>query len=149
MKKKMINPPFYFNAALLIMAAVHFLFPVYTLIYDIWRIIGILPLILGTALNLIADKKFKVNSTTVKPGKESMTLITDGIFNYTRNPMYLGMVLILIAFSLFLGSITSFLIIPFFIYTINKRFIYLEEKMLQIKFEKEWLNYKKRVHKWI
>lgn len=149
MKKEMINPPFYFKVALLIMVAVHFLFPIYILFYGIWKIIGIIPLILGIVLNLIADKKFKVNHTTVKPGQESKVLITDGVFNYTRNPMYLGMVLILISFILFLGSVTSFLIIPFFVYIINKRFIYLEEKMLEIKFGEEWLNYKEKVHKWI
>jgi protein-S-isoprenylcysteine O-methyltransferase Ste14 len=47
-------------------------------------------------LNLVADRQFKLSATTVKPFEASSALLTDGAFRYSRHPMYLGMVGILL-----------------------------------------------------
>lgn len=64
------------------------------------------PLIFGVALNISADRMFKQHKTTVKPFEESTSLVTDGVFRFSRNPMYLGMVLILSGVVLLAGSTT-------------------------------------------
>lgn len=64
------------------------------------------PLIFGVALNISADRMFEQHKTTVKPFEESTALVTDGVFRFSRNPMYLGMVLILSGVVLLAGSTT-------------------------------------------
>ena len=98
---------------------------------------------------MAADKAFKEFDTTVKPFEASSHLITDGVFRISRNPMYLGMFLILIGLGLSLGSLLP-IIFPFiFARIIKRRFILAEEKMLKEKFGKEWLFYKNEVRRWI
>jgi protein-S-isoprenylcysteine O-methyltransferase Ste14 len=106
--KKKILPPAYFMSAILLIAIVHFTIPVLKIINFPWNLTGILLLILGGILNLIADKSFKNFNTTVKPFEYSSKLIQDGIFKLTRNPMYLGMCFILLGESILLGSILPF-----------------------------------------
>jgi protein-S-isoprenylcysteine O-methyltransferase Ste14 len=59
-----------------------------------WRFAGVLPIAAGIALNVAAARQFKPRNTTVTPFQESSALMTDGVLRWSRNPMYLGMVLI-------------------------------------------------------
>ena len=85
-------PPAYFFAAIVLMLALHFLVPGASLISFPWRLIGILPVAAGIALNVDADRQFKALKTTVKPFQEFDALATDRSFRLSRNPMYLGMI---------------------------------------------------------
>ena len=123
--------------------------PVQQLIIYPWNTTGILPLLLGMALNLSADRAFKRNATTVKPFEISKVLITSGTFKYTRNPMYLGMVLILTGVALLLGTLSPIIIIPLFAIAMDRIFIVVEEKMLDQRFGDEWRHYKTNVRRWI
>jgi len=147
--KKKILPPAYFMSAILLIAIVHFTIPVLKIINFPWNLTGILLLILGGILNLIADKSFKNFNTTVKPFEYSSKLIQDGIFKLTRNPMYLGMCFILFGESILLGSILPFLITLCFVLIIHFVFIIKEEKMLLEKFNEEYILYKRKVRRWI
>jgi protein-S-isoprenylcysteine O-methyltransferase Ste14 len=73
----------------------------------------------------------------------------DGVFRLSRNPMYLGMALIHLSICIFLGSLTPFLIVPVFIFAIDKKFIEIEEKMLKDRFGNSWINYIEITRKWI
>jgi protein-S-isoprenylcysteine O-methyltransferase Ste14 len=112
-------------------------------------LVGGLPLLLGIALNLIADKAFKVFNTTVKPFQASTTLITTGVFRITRHPMYLGMILILLGVAILMGSLISFFVIPIFAVLMDQIFVKVEEQMLAEKFGEHWVKYKSEVRKWI
>lgn len=139
----------YLFTSLAAMVLLHLFIPVYQAIHYPWNATGMIPLGLGIALNLSADKAFKRNGTTVKPFEESKVLITSGAFRYTRNPMYLGMVLILTGVALLLGAISPFIIIPVFAITIDRVFIITEEKMLDERFGNKWKQYKTNVRRWI
>jgi protein-S-isoprenylcysteine O-methyltransferase Ste14 len=78
----------------------------------------------------------------------SNTLITDGILNHVRNPMYLGVLLIYVAFLFLSMSLISLLFFIFVVLIYNKMVNY-EEKVLEELFGEDWLAYKKRVPKWI
>lgn len=110
---------------------------------------GLIPLIIGIYLNLSADRYFKNNKTTVKPFEESSALITDGVFKFSRNPMYLGMVLILFGLALLLQSFSPFIVATIFIFVMERVFVNNEEKMLEEKFGEEWNRYKQATRKWI
>lgn len=149
MKTNKIMPPTYLLAALILMLGLHFLFPGIRLISLPWNLIGLLPLGAGVALNLIADAAFKTAGTTVKPFQESTALLTSGVFQISRHPMYLGFVLIIIGVALLLGSLTPWFIIPIFIVLMEVVFIQEEERMLAEKFGQAWLEYKNKARRWI
>jgi protein-S-isoprenylcysteine O-methyltransferase Ste14 len=149
MVPKKIYPPTYFNLSWFIMINLHFLYPIIVLYTGLWKLTGVLPIIFGVYINLAADKLMKVYSTTVKPGKESETLIENGVFKFSRNPMYLGMAIILIGIAIILGSLSPFIVIVVFVYLIENFFIKVEESMLEKKFEKKWINYKNNTRRWI
>ena len=149
MKRKRILPPTYLFVSILVMAALHFLFPISKIIPFPWNLLGAIPFALGLAANLIADRAFKKHKTIVNPFETSTVLITCGIFRITRNPMYLGFVLILIGISIFMGSLTPYVVIPVFAVLMDVVFIRGEQKMLEGTFGERWLDYNHKVRRWI
>lgn len=90
MKSKCFLPPVYLFASIIIMALLHLLVPLEKLIAYPYNLIGSVPLALGIILNLVADAVFKKHGTTVKPFEESTTLVKDGVFRISRQPMHFG-----------------------------------------------------------
>lgn len=146
---KQLLPPTYLYVAIILIVLLHFIFPIVHILKIPWNLFGIIPLILGAALNLNADNAFKRYQTTVKPFRESNALITDGVYRYSRHPMYLGFVLILVGLSLLLGSISPYIVVIVFAILMDVVFIRAEESMLEAKFQDEWKEYKSKVRRWI
>ncbi len=142
-------PPTYFFGAIVLAVAVHLVLPLQQLFHFPWRLIGLLPLLLGILLNLLADRVFKKHDTTVKPFEESTALVTGGVFSFTRNPMYLGMTLILFGIAAMLGSATAFLVVPLFAALLDRLFIIPEEEMLDDTFGQQFRQYRGRVRRWL
>jgi len=113
-----------------------------------WNFIGIISLLLGIAINLFADKALHAANTTVKPSQESTTLVTNSVYCFSRHPMYLGFVLVLLGIAVLLGSLTPWIVIPIFATLMEVVFIQVEERMLAGKFGEGWLKYKKNVRRW-
>ncbi|MCW8848732.1 MAG: isoprenylcysteine carboxylmethyltransferase family protein [Melioribacteraceae bacterium] len=149
MNSNILYPPTYLYLAILFMVGLHFLLPTEVVFIANWKLIGAVNIIFGIFLNLAADKLFKKYDTTVKPGEDSEVLLTDGVFKISRNPMYLGMVLILFGSGFILGSLPPFLVIPIFIRLIDTKFIKIEEYMLKKKFGMMWFEYTNTTRKWI
>ncbi|MCH7779688.1 MAG: isoprenylcysteine carboxylmethyltransferase family protein [Acidobacteria bacterium] len=87
--------------------------------------------------------------TPLKPFEESTVVVTTGMFRFTRNPMYLGMVVGLLGAAIFLGSLVSLLPVPAFIAIIHFQFIVREERFMEELFGAEYLAYKRKVRRWI
>jgi protein-S-isoprenylcysteine O-methyltransferase Ste14 len=149
MKSNNILPPTYLLISILVMGLLKFLLPMAMIIPAPWNLKGIILLILGLSINVFAENAFRSAGTTVKPFEESALLVTDGIYRFTRNPMYLGFGAILIGSALLLGSVTPFLIIPLFILLMDRNFIIVEERMLEAKFGKVWREYETQTRRWI
>ena len=146
---KRLLPPTYLLLSIVIMVALHFLIPALEIIPFPSNLLGAVPFALGLALNLLADRAFKKHDTTVKPFEESAALVTAGVFRVSRNPMYLGFVLILVGIAIFMGSLTPWAIIPILAILMDLVFIRVEEGMLEHTFGDRWLEYKKSVRRWI
>jgi protein-S-isoprenylcysteine O-methyltransferase Ste14 len=146
---KKILPPTYLLLAFIFILTLHFFLPVIELIDTPWNIIGAVPLGLGVVLNLVADREFKEHNTTVKPFEESNALITDGVFQISRHPMYLGFVLVLVGIAILLGTLSPFGVVIVFAILMEVLFIRVEEKMLEEKFGSAWHQYKARARRWI
>jgi protein-S-isoprenylcysteine O-methyltransferase Ste14 len=149
MNGKRTLPPTYVFLALVVMVGLHFLIPVATVIPWPWRLVGIAPLGFGVIINVIADRAFQKAGTTVKPFQQSSALITNGVYRFSRHPMYLGIVLIIVGIGCLMGSLTPFAVIPFLVLLLDRRFIRIEERMLEERFKEAWLQYKAGVRRWI
>ena len=79
--------------------------------------------------------------------KKQKDLVTDGPYSYSRNPIYLGLMLIFTGFQLALNSLLFFLIIPLFF--LIRKAVLIEEQLLEDFFKKEYLDYKKNVPRFI
>ena len=149
MNSKKVLPPTGLLIAILAMTALHFVLPVERGFPSPWNLLGIFPVTLGAALNVIADNLFRKLGTPIKPGKESTVLVISGPFRLSRNPMYLGFVLILTGLGIFLGSLMPFIVVPVFAVWIDRMFIQVEERMLANKFDAAWLEYREKTRRWI
>lgn len=125
------------------------LFPKYN--YISIDIIAASFLLLGIIILITAVLSFKRQSTTISPlqPEKASYLVVSGIFKYSRNPMYLGMLLILISMTIKFNFVGGILIIFGFITFITKFQIIPEEIALERLFGKEFTRYKKKTKRWI
>ncbi len=108
-------------------------------------------LISGFSIILISFQTFKKEKTTINPIKieKATSLVTSGIFKYSRNPMYLGMVLILISTAVKFNFYGGVLVIVFFVYFITIFQILPEEKAMKKLFGEDFLKYKNKTRRWL
>ncbi len=146
---KRVLPPIYFLISLIVMVGLNFFFPLIKIVQHPYSYIGGVLIVIGTIMNLWASGYFFKVNTTIKPFQRSTHLVTVGLYQYTRNPMYLGGIFMLLGVALLLGSLTPFLVIPVFMWLIQEHFIKVEESGLEETFKDEYLEYKKQVRRWI
>lgn len=105
----------------------------------------------GIAIAVAGVIQFRRSHTTVNPMTPERTsaLVSSGIYRYTRNPMYVGMLLALLAFSVVLASPASLLILPAFVVYMNRFQIVPEERELARHFGAEFQAYRARVRRWL
>ena len=118
------------------------------LIIDIF---SVLLLISGIIIIRTAFVSFKNHQTTINPLNLTKTssLVNTGIFKYTRNPMYLGMVFILLSIALKFNLYGGLIVILFFFSFITKFQIIPEEKAMEKLFGQKVKNYKKTTRRWL
>ena len=106
---------------------------------------------LGIFLLLIAVIQFFVNRTTVDPRdpSKSTTLVTNGIYRFTRNPIYLGFLILLISLSFYCAHWLSVIYCACFYFYITELQIKPEERFLTEKFGEDYRNFLKNVRRWI
>ena len=114
-------------------------------------IFGSFMIISGLIIILSAIILFKKYQTTISPLNPSNAtkLITDGIYKFSRNPMYLGLLLVLVGISIILNLTGGFFFILLFILYMNLFQIIPEENAMVDLFKDEFLDYKKNVRRWI
>jgi len=139
----------YLFLSIIIIVLLHLFFPVRKLIPFPWNLTGLMPVLFGFVINILADKLFEKRGTTVKPFEKSTTLITNSVFRVSRNPMYLGFVFILLGIAILVGSLSPYLVVVIFEILMDRIFICTEESMLERKFGKEWQDYKNKTRRWI
>jgi len=143
------SPLVYLLIAILLTVALHLLLPFRELIPFPWRLVGLLPLLLGIILNVLADRSLKRHEATVKPFAGSPALVPVGVYRVSRHPMYLGMILIIVGIAVLLGSLAAWLILPLLAILLDARFIRIEESMLGETFGEDYRRYRKQTRRWI
>jgi protein-S-isoprenylcysteine O-methyltransferase Ste14 len=142
-------PPVYLLAAIVAMVALHYLLPGRQILHAPWRWAGAVPIIAGFGLVLWVATVFRRRKTTIKPGDVSSSLVTNGPFRVSRNPIYLGMTSILVGTALALGSLVPWLVVPVFVLLVGYNVIPVEEAMLAEAFGQSYADYRAKVRRWI
>jgi len=112
---------------------------------------ALLVMLLGLALNLLPKLAFRRARTTVNPLRPAAatSLVTGGIYRHTRNPMYLGQVLVLLGGMLWLGSAAALLVVPLFVGWITRFQILPEERLLSARFGTDFAAFRRAVRRWL
>tara|TARA_B100001057_G_scaffold180624_2_gene181353 strand:+ start:18484 stop:18930 length:447 start_codon:yes stop_codon:yes gene_type:complete len=115
------------------------------------KILGLVFFVLGICVIFVAVRLFKNQETTVNPIsiKKASSLVVNGIFQYSRNPMYLGMTFILLGISFYSNPVGGILLTILFIMYITQFQIKPEEKAMKELFADQWIEYKEKVRRWI
>ena len=113
--------------------------------------ISIFFLILGLFIFISAVRSFRKQKTTVNPlaPKQASSLVVSGIFEYSRNPMYLGMLIVLLSISFKFNLVGGIVISLFFYLFITKFQIIPEEEAMNELFGDEFIEYSNRTRRWI
>jgi protein-S-isoprenylcysteine O-methyltransferase Ste14 len=123
--------------------------PVTRLVTGPWRWLGSIPIAVGLAAILAGDRRFKVTETAISPFERPSAPVTAGLFRFSRNPMYAGMVLVSIGAGAAFGTLTPLLVPWAFATVLSRRFIRLEERSLAETFGDDYESYRRRVRRWI
>ncbi len=103
----------------------------------------------GLVLLVIAVVEFRRHKTTIIPHETASALIQSGIFSKTRNPIYLGDVLILAGLILRWDAVPSLALVPIFVWVLEKRFIIPEEDRMRRTFRTDFARYEAKVRRWV
>ena len=149
MKKTQVLPPTYLLITILVMIGLRLLVPLAVLIPAPWGLLGLIPLGVGVAIELIADRAFRRVHTTVRPFEVSSSLVKDGLFRWSRNPMYAGFAIIPCGVGIILGGALPFGAVVLFLIIMDRQFIRREEWMLADRFGDEWKDYAATTRRWM
>ena len=144
-----IHPPI---VALSFIVAAYFLgrfIPLSFVVPMIWRTVGLLLMVIGFLLGIGAFIEFRRARTTLDPHGSTSQIVTTGIYGFTRNPIYLGFLLIVIGLPLNSGLIWGLLLAPLYILGMNRLVIEHEEAYLEKKFGEPYTSYRSRVRRWL
>lgn len=144
-----ILPPVYLLMAILSMIALDWQLPLAQWVHHPWTWLGAPLIVLGLVPAVSINAIFRKRGTTIRPFHESSTLVTEGFFRYSRNPIYVGMVMALIGVALSLGSASPWVVIPVFAIIIDVLVIRVEERMLRVTFGEQYVDYQSRVRRWL
>lgn len=146
---KRFLPPYLFFLCLALMIGIHLIWPVDAFIPYPWSLAGIPVFVGGFLMAVIGKRQFAKAGTNIKTFDQPDLLVTDGLFRYSRNPMYLGMAIALLGAAITVGALCAFLIWAAFVLICDRWYIRFEERTLADTLGEPYLAYKKQVRRWI
>jgi len=143
-----LNPPVWFLAVIILLAAARLLFPGLNIIVFPYNLIGLPICAIGIYLIAAAMKLFSRHNTAHN-FDASAKVIDEGVFGLTRNPMYAGKVLFLVGLTVLAGNLIGFAGPLIFFLLMHFVFIPFEEKKLEDELGASYLEYKTKVRRWL
>lgn len=144
-----LPPPLVFLTVIFTAYGIHELWPLAIFHSTITQYLGIIMIVVGFVIIILSSWYFKQAKTNIEPWKPTTTIISTGIYRYSRNPIYVTFCLIQIGIGLILNSawiLGSFIVSAIAVYHIA---IKKEEFYLENKFGEEYINYKSKVRRWL
>jgi protein-S-isoprenylcysteine O-methyltransferase Ste14 len=125
--------------------------PALSLSAEMTETLVLLLVIIGVLFDVCGLLAFRQSKTTINPMSpdKASALVTGGIYRFSRNPMYVGLVLFLTAWAIQLSMLWPFIGPVLFVIYINRFQIAPEERIMESKFRDEYSVYKNRVRRWL
>ena len=125
--------------------------PVIELLSPPWNKLGFVFMAVAAFLDGTAVLQFFRTHTTINPlrPEKAEKLVITGMYRYSRNPMYVGLLFLLIGWAILLGSLSPFILLPIFIAIMNRQQIIPEEEILELKFGHQYKSYMESVNRWL
>ncbi len=138
-----LKPPRIALIAMIAMVILHIALPLAIVVPSPFSYTGVAAIAAGVAMIVWSRRAFQAAATPITPFTESTVLIRGGLYRWTRNPMYLGAVLLVSGVALLLGSVTPFVVAGVFFVILQEGFIRHEERLLEQRFGEEYRNYRR------
>ncbi len=103
----------------------------------------------GFLFGVAAFMAFRKARTTLSPHGKVSAIVTNGVYRFSRNPIYLGFLLMLVGFPLNSGNVWGVILAPLFVLAVNRLVIEHEEAYLEKKFRDVYAGYRSRVRRWL
>lgn len=126
-------------------------FPALTFPFPYRQAVAAALAVAGAVVAVLGVATFRRARTTVNPIKpqSASSLVTTGIYRFSRNPMYLGILLLLAGWAVYLANAPALILLPAFVLYMNRFQITPEERALSALFGSEFAAYKQRVRRWM
>ncbi len=147
--RKIILPPYLLATCLIGMIALDRLVSPHTFLHGDITYTGYLLALIGIALPIWGAQIFKKRKTNILPYRNPDQIVTEGPFKFSRNPMYLGMLLILLGATVKLGILEGLLFVGLFFTIANWWYIPFEEERMKETFGESFEDYRTRVRRWL
>ncbi len=144
-----IPPPLIYVAGLALGFLLERKFPVLVLPQTPSRVAALLCVAVWAVLTVWSIGLFRSARTSMIPIKPTTALVVSGPYEFTRNPMYFGMVCLYLGLALWFGIFWALILLPAVVASVQYYVIAREEQYLERKFGEEYLKYKARVRRWI
>ena len=142
-------PPALYGATLLIGLALSFIFPVAFLPRGVRLMAGVLTIIGAAALAISAFQTMNRARTAINPSQPTTAIVSDGVFAFSRNPIYLSLTLLYVGIALVFNALLALLLLFPLLIVVQNGIVKREEIYLERKFGADYLSYKSRVRRWI
>ena len=143
---KVTFPPVILLASIVLQIILLFSFPISV---DMSSLLGLILILSGISLVFVSFRFMRKMKTTFIPDGTPEVLISSGPFKFSRNPIYLGMLTVLVGVAFLMSSLSAIIIAFVFGIIINFTWIAHEEKKLHELFSEDWENYSSKVRRWI
>jgi len=147
--KRVIYPPIWLVFALIAVFVLNEFYPGPRFTSLVGQVVGSVLILSGLALLVYAGGLFRRAGTDLIPFRNVSALVTEGVYRFTRNPMYLGMVAVLLGCAVTVGASMALVVPLVFAVIVEARFIRPEEAMLREVFPEEYPAYCQCVRRWL
>ncbi len=146
-----IPPPLFYVVIFLIALFLQKQFPINAIIFrgQGIKILGIIFIVIALFFLIRSLGQFLKSKNTLIPMLPASSLQTNGIYQITRNPMYLGLAIVYLGLSCLIGNWWNFILFPFLLLFVQQYIIKHEEKYLDRRFGNEYADYKRKVRRWL
>ena len=146
-----VPPPLVVVAAAALMAGLAYAFPGAAIDMPARAVLAVVLAGIGGLCIGAGITEFRRHETTIDPREpqRSSSLVDTGIYRFTRNPMYLGFLVILTGWAVYLGNLLPFIVLSLYVLYLGKYQIEPEERFLAAKFGEHYDAYRRKVRRWI
>lgn len=142
-------PPLLLLFAIIIQIVLAYFVRVPFVLDRFWQWGGIVLIILGVMPAIIINFAFRRAETSIIPDATPNAFLTDGLFAYSRNPIYVGMCILLVGVGFLSGNLWTLCVPPIFLFVVYYFWVRLEETTLEAHFGDAYRDYCGRVRRWL